>query len=447
MRHRGKGFTGRVALRHRMVGAIRNCFRRREILIRSGGGVRYIALPVPAQLLLLLMLGAAAGWIGHTSYAYLAWDDVAARNRELLATIARMRNEFSDVAGTLERNHSELQMLLAQNGELRSELGEVRTRLAAVETDRDAALRRQAALSHTVQTLEGKLAGSERRSAALNGALESTRAALAQARSESGAAERARESLRNRVASLEQRLGQLRESQNNLLGRATERTAAEIEKVERIVGRIGLDLGTLIPRRSGKMLARTEETDGEGGRGGPFIPLPEKGGANGAEVLAPLVVALRSYDRHLAKYEEMQRLLRSLPLAAPLEQYKLSSGHGRRSDPINGKPALHEGIDLSAPSRTPVHATAPGTVVFAGWNGRYGRMVEIDHGYGIRTRYAHLQRIMVRRGQQVHYWHAIGQVGSSGRSTGAHLHYEVVVGGKSLDPERFMRAGKDVFKG
>ena len=91
-------------------------------------------------------------------------------------------------------------------------------------------------------------------------------------------------------------------------------------------------------------------------------------------------------------------------------------------------------------------STAPGKVVVAGWKGRYGRLVEVDHGYGIRTRYAHLQKIEVKRGEYVYHRNTIGLLGSSGRSTGAHVHYEVLVNRRPRDPLKFLEAGMHLFK-
>ncbi len=142
----------------------------------------------------------------------------------------------------------------------------------------------------------------------------------------------------------------------------------------------------------------------------------------------------------------MQELLRSLPLAAPLEQYRISSAFGPRKDPVNGRLSRHLGLDFRAKLATPVLSTAPGEVVFAAWKGRYGRLVEIDHGHGIRTRYAHLHKILVKPGQAVGHRETIGLLGSSGRSTGPHVHYEVLVNGKRHDPMNFLKAGIYAFK-
>ena len=109
-----------------------------------------------------------------------------------------------------------------------------------------------------------------------------------------------------------------------------------------------------------------------------------------------------------------------------------------------GTPALHSGMDFRAPVGMPAKVTAPGKVIKAGWNGGYGRMVEVDHGNGFATRYGHLSEIVVNEGQKLAAGDIIGKVGSSGRSTGPHLHYEVRHNGDAIDPVRFLKAGKKV---
>ncbi len=141
---------------------------------------------------------------------------------------------------------------------------------------------------------------------------------------------------------------------------------------------------------------------------------------------------------------QAMKVLRSLPLSAPLAHYVVASPFGVRADPINEHEAFHTGLDFDAPYRSPVYNTAPGVVVFAGWAGAYGRMVEIDHGHDIHTRYCHLNRITVAMGQKLKRRVRIGLLGSTGRSTGPHVHYEVRVDGVPQDPEKFLRAGRSV---
>ncbi|HZZ36637.1 MAG TPA: peptidoglycan DD-metalloendopeptidase family protein [Caulobacteraceae bacterium] len=132
---------------------------------------------------------------------------------------------------------------------------------------------------------------------------------------------------------------------------------------------------------------------------------------------------------------------RGLPLARPADGVEQSSGYGVRLDPFTNQPAFHSGQDFSGAYLTPIHATAPGVVSFTGPRAGYGNAVEIDHGHGFKTRYAHLASIAVTVGQKVGVGQRIGGMGSTGRSTGTHLHYEVWVNGRPQNPMRFVKAG------
>lgn len=147
----------------------------------------------------------------------------------------------------------------------------------------------------------------------------------------------------------------------------------------------------------------------------------------------------RSFQETLGKLKGLGDQLVHTPSICPLRnRYIVSGSYGWRTDPFTGERAFHGGVDLRAESGTPVHATANGEVVFAGWNGDFGRSVRIRHGYGFETTYSHLEAIKIRRGQKVERGTVIGAVGSSGRSTGPHLHYEVDVAGRSKDPADFI---------
>lgn len=117
---------------------------------------------------------------------------------------------------------------------------------------------------------------------------------------------------------------------------------------------------------------------------------------------------------------------------------RLMAGFGARIDPFSGEGEMHTGVDISAPEGTPVHATADGIVIHAGWNGGYGRCVIVDHGHNLQTWYAHLSRLDVIQGQEIRQGETLGAVGSTGRSTGAHLHYEVRIGNAPVNPYRFL---------
>ncbi|MGB3386733.1 MAG: M23 family metallopeptidase [Pseudaminobacter sp.] len=153
---------------------------------------------------------------------------------------------------------------------------------------------------------------------------------------------------------------------------------------------------------------------------------------------------VRELDEALNMLEKVKKEASRLPLANPAPGHSISSTFGVRKDPLLGTPALHSGMDFRLPAGSAARATAAGTVVKAGWNGGYGRMVEIDHGGGFATRYAHLSKITVKEGQKIAKGEVIGKAGSSGRSTGPHLHYEVRHNGTAVNPVRFLKLGKKV---
>jgi murein DD-endopeptidase MepM/ murein hydrolase activator NlpD len=137
------------------------------------------------------------------------------------------------------------------------------------------------------------------------------------------------------------------------------------------------------------------------------------------------------------KVENQQALARSTPSIWPLAGW-LSSGFGKRSDPLTGGADFHAGLDIAADRGTPARATADGTVESAGYNGDYGNAVLINHGFGISTRFGHLSAFAVHAGQQIHRGEVVGYVGSTGRTTGPHLHYEILLNGQPINPLRLL---------
>ena len=182
---------------------------------------------------------------------------------------------------------------------------------------------------------------------------------------------------------------------------------------------------------------------GYSGQGGPLTPISfsTRGGT-------PSPDSMRA-NRLL---EQMDRLnlyriaAQKAPFAQPVTRAThFTSGFGYRRDPKTGGRRMHNGVDFAGPTGTPIVSTADGVVVFAGWQSGYGRLVKIQHEFGIETRYAHLSRIDVRVGQRVSRGDRIGGMGASGRVTGTHLHYEVRVGGKAVNPMIYIKAANDVF--
>jgi murein DD-endopeptidase MepM/ murein hydrolase activator NlpD len=234
------------------------------------------------------------------------------------------------------------------------------------------------------------------------------------------------------VAKLERRITTLQRSQQDFLLHVTERTINTIDEAERTIALTGLGVEWLLARAENIPIAM----------GGPFIDV-------NAELMAEteLRQEVSVLDSHMSRWERLQFILRVLPLSAPVDAYRVTSKFGKRKDPLNGRWGMHYGMDMAAPSGSPILVPAAGTVVSAGWNAGFGRTIEIDHGMGIRTRYGHLRSITVKKGKKVGFRETIGLLGSSGRSTGPHVHYEILIDGKPVDPTKFLTAGKYVFKG
>ena len=170
--------------------------------------------------------------------------------------------------------------------------------------------------------------------------------------------------------------------------------------------------------------------------GGPFVPYRLAANATPFERQVHRIAIAR------AQADRLMRAMATVPLRHPVTgELDSSSGFGVRIDPFLNRPAMHTGIDFRGIIGEGVRATASGTVTAAGWSGGYGRMVEIDHGNGLSTRYGHLSEIEVKIGQSVKIGQVVGRLGSTGRSTGPHLHYETRIDGEAVDPGRFLRAG------
>jgi murein DD-endopeptidase MepM/ murein hydrolase activator NlpD len=162
-----------------------------------------------------------------------------------------------------------------------------------------------------------------------------------------------------------------------------------------------------------------------------------------AKTLGPSFAAL---EGALFRMEVLERTLVALPSGNPANVLMMSSGFGYRSDPFTGGGAMHAGLDFRGPIGTPILAAAPGKIVFVGQKSGYGNVVEVDHGQGILTRYAHLSGFTATVGKQVAAGEQIAKMGSTGRSTGSHLHFEVRLNGVAVNPRRFLEAKADVLE-
>lgn len=229
------------------------------------------------------------------------------------------------------------------------------------------------------------------------------------------------------------------------------------ENLDTLAKRIGemqvklMQLDALGDRVSGLAGLSASDLKDSSGRGGVLVPQPELS----AEQLAALLDEMERQTGHKADLltvvesrlfdQKMRRMM--VPTQAPIAQPNLGSAFGWRIDPITGASALHTGLDFQADTGTPILAAAGGLVVTQEYHAQYGNMLEVDHGNKVVTRYAHASRVLVKKGDVVKRGQRIAEVGSTGRSTGAHLHFEVLVEGVMQDPQKFLNAGKSSTAG
>ena len=232
------------------------------------------------------------------------------------------------------------------------------------------------------------------------------------------------QSFENVLVRLTNSLDQVERRQMAALSAVEESMDSRMRRMRGVVSDLGLNLAHLeaaVPRTA---------------MGGPFVPIKLTANAG------PFEKQLHRINTTRAEMDRLNRTLALVPYRKPvIGEVEFTSGFGVRSDPFLGRPAMHTGLDFRAATGDPVRATAFGKVISAGWSGGYGRMVEVDHGNGLSTRYGHLSEINVKVGEIVKIGQVIGLVGSTGRSTGPHLHYETRIEGEAVDPQKFLRAG------
>ena len=228
-----------------------------------------------------------------------------------------------------------------------------------------------------------------------------------------------------------QRLGLISHS----LDRTEDRQMTTLAAIDRLASRSSARDAAIVAE-TGLDPAKLSAQHDAGGVGGPYIPVD-------ADPKAPeFDKAVARVSRDVALAERLKSLMRFMPVRKPLAgDADITSPFGYRVDPFLGRPALHSGVDLIQAYGAEIHSTAAGRVIHVGLMGGYGLMVEIDHGNGLTTRYAHMSEALVSEGEDVRQGAVVGRIGSSGRSTGPHLHYEVRIDGDPVDPERFLRAG------
>ena len=353
--------------------------------MRSQGQVRFIKISSRMQKgAAVAAVILAVGWAG--SMGFMAWSNYAAE-----ANLASFQAEKAEVASARER-------IDAYGGDIENVVADLEARQEALEAMSEM-------LPDDIKTVDTNVTDSSDETAKT---VEQVGAFFPQARG---------------LAEIEAR--QLAYVEN-----MTRFADWRARRAEEALRKLNLD-----PRE----MERATRAEAEAAMGGPLQVLATA--ADGS--LDPRFERL---GLSLARMSALELALEGVPRVVPAADQRITSAFGFRRDPFNRRAAMHNGIDFKGPYGSPIYAAATGEVTFAGWKGGYGRTVEVTHANGIMTRYAHLARIDVGVGQSVDAGGTLGGLGSSGRSTGPHLHFEVRINGRAVNPRPFLETAPDVLK-
>ncbi|WP_295316760.1 M23 family metallopeptidase [Roseobacter sp.] len=444
----------RTRLAIRIHAALEHAFPERRVFLKSDQDTRFIRLKPETQLVAYAGGAALVAW-AIIATAILLMDNLGAGNfreqarRDQTNYLARL-NDLSD-----QRDRRTAEALAAQErfnaaldqiSVMQSQLLESETRRHELETGIE-----------VIQTaLRGTMKEREEARRALSDLIEKAGdedgvvLASAPAASDSApvdfladalartAAERdqvvadAQEALRH-ADDLAFEIALMKEDNDQIFRKLEEAMTISVEPLDKMFREAGLPTDRILD----------QVRRGYSGQGGPLTPLSFS--SRGEEVSPDFLRA----NRLLGQMDTLNLYriaAEKAPFALPVKRaFRFTSDYGFRRDPKTGGRRMHKGVDFAAPAGTDLHATADGVVIQAGWQSGYGRLVKIQHEFGIETRYAHLSKIRVKVGQRVSRGDHIGDMGASGRVTGVHLHYEVRVGGKAVNPMIYIKAAKDVF--
>jgi len=394
-------------------------FPERQLYFRANGVVRFVSISPRVQIVGSAIALAFICWVGITSFNFLARDEM----------MAAKERKIEDMARAYESLHAEMQRLQA---DVKATAERLRARQEylrqLVGDDADEPVLPEENQPGTTEAKPDK-AGLQPMAFFLD-ALTGRNDAEPSSSQE--------------IDLIEEELAALAVRQQAIAKRLLVLTRQEIAEFDQVLEAAGLS--------KHDVLVVAGEKARDLGQGGPFMAWGEELSAAESATLDESERTGISGDPFMALYASQNELITltglfaNMPVTKPVENYYISSGYGRRLDPLSKRRAMHYGVDMAGWWNTPVMASADGVVSFAGRNGAYGNFVEVDHGNGFRTRYGHLKRIKVKKGQRVERGQVVGLMGSTGRSTGPHLHYEVWFADKPLNPLKIFKVTDDVLK-
>lgn len=397
------------------------------VILASGDKIRHMTIrPWMAAVTFCVAGMFTVGYLAATSYLVLRDDLIGAT----MARQARMQHDYEDRISALRAQvdrvtsrqlldqqvvEEKVEKLMQQQMALSERHGKLDALLSRAE---DSGLAKDAA-DKKPQDDDGRSASAAHAIEALMGITPRKTTELAYAQTAESASDRTDRLFSKVTLSLKD----LEHEQLTRIQSLTEGASERADAIQTILRRSGFDVAE----------EATADDDSDTAIGGPFVE-PETASDAFED-------SINGLDTALDRLDAARRTAKKLPFGNPAPGSTVTSRFGNRTDPFLGRLALHAGIDFRAHTGTEVHVTGAGKVTLAGSNGGYGNMVEVDHGNGLTTRYAHLSRVLVKVGDRLKAGDAVGLSGTTGRSTGPHIHYEVRRNGRAVDPMGFLTAG------
>ncbi len=384
-------------------------FSSKEIIFRSSGRARVWHISSKMQIVALVLIVLTAFWGVHSSHMYHRSGRILNRkNNELTAT----RDAYMDLMGDFVALQSNIAMMIQNLDEADSKkmnVEEYKQQATMVEE------RVKQITSHPELIDAGKL---------------EEKTSLNEVSLQRDIAVSERNELRKKLVELQKMVEDMRAAEMDVLDKVSQIAGNEMNKIKSAINSINSSL-----KKRGMYFNALANNKKQHGSGGPYIPA-ENSFLQEKKVNDKVSNLYKTVD----DVAYLREVLNYVPLGKPVSWTLISSQYGARSDPFKKTKAYHKGVDLAGRTGNKIKVAAKGKVIKSEYNSGYGNLVEVDHGNGFVTKYAHLSKSYVKKGQRLEIGDAIGEMGSTGRSTGPHLHYEVLYKGKDVDPMPFIRA-------
>jgi len=451
-----KALILKARILEKLKGMLERRFPERRMFLRSDTETRFIRLTSTTQLIawvggitivawsviataILLMDSIGSGNLRQQALreqiAYETRLNTLSSERDARAKEAQMAHERFNVAlGQISKMQSQLLASEDRRSELEQGIEIIQTTLRGAMKERDEARREASRLAATLANTNATAVTDAGHVRDVEATVDFLTSALTSTASERDSLATTAEDEKKTVDDLVLEAKLVEQRNDHIFSQLEDAVTVSLTPLDKMFRAAGLPTDKIIE----------QVRRGYSGQGGPLTPLSFS--TMGGQAPNPDSLRANSILSSLDRMNLYRIAAQKVPFVLPVKAaFRITSGFGYRHDPVTGGRRMHKGVDFAAGYGTPIYATADGVVIKAGWGTGYGRVIEIKHAFGLQTRYAHLSKIRVKVGDRVSRGQRIGDMGSSGHSTGTHLHYEIRVGGKAINPMIYIKAAKDVL--